>query len=298
MSQEAAQYLQKGCSRKMPPSFSSFSWGRLLEHSFLEHFFLDQFSVFQGKFYLPDSRTPRLVEHFWVPISGASCSNKLFVGTLRPSEWASAPVRLQQWLKEGLGRSLSAPHLCDCDGDGHAEMPVATSRAHSDGNITRVSRNLSFAQKKGCLFSCVLSKSQKSLGAHKILFRKIWFYPPPPTEKRPKWGKTVQISIIFKIETFSGGGAGNAILWKKRFYGHLGVSEKGCSFSYVLSKKSRSKNCAQPWYTHKSGDSLAPLNVALSKVLVLLCCRHENNSRSQKMFPGTNFWSSADGFTG
>ena len=32
------------------------------------------------------SRTPRLVEHFWVPILGASCSNKLFVGTLRPSQ--------------------------------------------------------------------------------------------------------------------------------------------------------------------------------------------------------------------
>ena len=26
------------------------------------------------------SRTPRFVEHFWVPILGVSCSNKLFVG--------------------------------------------------------------------------------------------------------------------------------------------------------------------------------------------------------------------------
>ena len=34
---------------------------------------------------MQDSRTPRLVEHFWVPIFGASCSNKLFVGTARPS---------------------------------------------------------------------------------------------------------------------------------------------------------------------------------------------------------------------
>ena len=34
---------------------------------------------------MQDSRTPRFVEHFWVPISGASCSSKLFVGTLRPS---------------------------------------------------------------------------------------------------------------------------------------------------------------------------------------------------------------------
>ena len=34
---------------------------------------------------MQDSRTPRLLEHFWVPILGASCSNKLFVGTVRPS---------------------------------------------------------------------------------------------------------------------------------------------------------------------------------------------------------------------
>ena len=40
----------------------------MLEHSFLEHFCLDQFSVIQGKFYMQDSRTPRLGEHFWVPI--------------------------------------------------------------------------------------------------------------------------------------------------------------------------------------------------------------------------------------
>ena len=31
------------------------------------------------------SRTPRLVEHFWVPIWGASCLTKILVGTLRPS---------------------------------------------------------------------------------------------------------------------------------------------------------------------------------------------------------------------
>ena len=86
--QEAAQFLPKGCSRKMPPSFSQFEWGRLLEHSFLEHFCLDQFSVIQGRFYMQYSRTPRLVEHFWVPILGASCSNKLFVGTVRPSQIA------------------------------------------------------------------------------------------------------------------------------------------------------------------------------------------------------------------
>ena len=77
------------------PFMSSFSWGRLLEHSFLEHFCLDQFSVIQGKFYMQDSRTPRLVEYFWVPILEASCSNKLFVGTLRPSHlrWKIASER-------------------------------------------------------------------------------------------------------------------------------------------------------------------------------------------------------------
>ena len=84
--QGAAQFLPNGCSRKMPLSFRSFEWGRLLEHSFLEHFCLDQFSVILGKFYMQDSRTPRLLEHFWVPILGASCSNKLFVGTVRPSQ--------------------------------------------------------------------------------------------------------------------------------------------------------------------------------------------------------------------
>ena len=84
--QGAAQFLPNGCSRKMPLSFRSFEWGRLLEHSFLEHFCLDQFSVILGKCYMQDSRTPRLLEHFWVPILGASCSNKLFVGTVRPSQ--------------------------------------------------------------------------------------------------------------------------------------------------------------------------------------------------------------------
>ena len=41
------------------------------------------------------SRTPRLVEHFWVPILGASCSNKLFVGTLRlPHQRKQFPIPL------------------------------------------------------------------------------------------------------------------------------------------------------------------------------------------------------------
>ena len=57
----------------------------------------------------------------------------------------------------------------------------------------------------------------------KILVRKFGFTPPPP-KKGPKWGKTVQISIkSSKLTLFRGGG--DAVLWTKRFYGHLGVSE-------------------------------------------------------------------------
>ena len=43
---------------------------------------------------MQDSRTPRLVEHFWVPILGASCSNKLFVGTVRPSHFKAIAAQL------------------------------------------------------------------------------------------------------------------------------------------------------------------------------------------------------------
>ena len=60
---------------------------------------------------------------------------------------------------------------------------------------------------------------QKSLGAHKILVRKIWFYPPPPKRAQNE-GKTVQISIkSSKLTLFPGGGGGKrdfmdkAILW-------------------------------------------------------------------------------------
>ena len=82
----------------------------MLEHSFLEHFCLDQFSVIQGKFYTQDSRTPPLVEHFWVPILGASCSNKLFVGTLWAAQFFKQPndpfllgERLYGAIRLGLG---------------------------------------------------------------------------------------------------------------------------------------------------------------------------------------------------
>ena len=62
-------------------------------------------------------------------------------------------------------------------------------------------------------------KCQKSMGVHKILVRKIWFYPPPPAEKGRKWGKTVQISgKSSKLTLFRGGGGernfmGQTILW-------------------------------------------------------------------------------------
>ena len=66
---------------------------------------------------------------------------------------------------------------------------------------------------------------RKSLGVHKILVRKIWF-PPPPPRKGPKWEKTVQISMKSSKLTLFWGGGGNAILWTKQFYGHLGVSDQ------------------------------------------------------------------------
>ena len=51
-----------------------------------------QFSVIQDKFYMQASRTPRLVEQVWVPILGASCSNKLFCRHLRPSQLKLSPT--------------------------------------------------------------------------------------------------------------------------------------------------------------------------------------------------------------
>ena len=104
------EFLPNGCSRKMPLSFRSFEWGRLLEHSFLEHFCLDHFSVILGKYYMQDSRTPRLLEHFWVPILGASCSNKLFVGTVRPSHLPLGP-KLLHYIT--LLFRINFPRLCN-----------------------------------------------------------------------------------------------------------------------------------------------------------------------------------------
>ena len=65
---------------------------------------------------------------------------------------------------------------------------------------------------------------QKSLGVHKILVRKIWFYPPPPRKRAQKEEKLYKSVENPQSWHFFGGG-GDAILWTKRFYGHLGVSE-------------------------------------------------------------------------
>ena len=53
-------------------------------------------------------------------------------------------------------------------------------------------------------FQAILENLTESLGVHKILVRKIWFYPPP---KRAKMRKncTNQWKIL-KIDTFSAGG--------------------------------------------------------------------------------------------
>ena len=72
-----------------------------------------------------------------------------------------------------------------------------------------------------CFISCpIIRKVWVSI---KVLSAKFGFPPPP---KGPKMRKncTNQYKIL-KIDTFSGGGGGNAILWTKRFYGHVGVSE-------------------------------------------------------------------------
>ena len=77
-------------------------------------------------------------------------------------------------------------------------------------------------------------------------FRKVWVsikFTPPPRGKGPKWGKTIQISRkSSKLTVFLAGG-GNAIVWTKRFYGHLGVSDWCILFHVVLGRRGKSGKC-------------------------------------------------------
>ena len=58
-------------------------------------------STFKG------SRLPRLVEHFWVLILGASCSNILLLGTVRPSHCST----LVKNARDHCGAPRSSPGL-------------------------------------------------------------------------------------------------------------------------------------------------------------------------------------------
>ena len=119
--------------------------------------------------------------------------------------------------------SFTQAHLCDtpfCNmsRDNCAIPPTQTrTKEFCDTIATRIARY----GKYHCWAS-----NQKSLGVHTILVRKIWFYPTPPPPKRAqneeKLYKLLEKSS--KLTLFRGGG-GNAILWTKRFYGHLGVSD-------------------------------------------------------------------------
>ena len=90
---EAAEYLPKGCSRKMPPFISSFWWGPLLEHSFLEHFRLAQFSVIQGNFYLHRFSNISFGRTLLGSNFGGHLLEQTFVGTVRPPEYHPGPNR-------------------------------------------------------------------------------------------------------------------------------------------------------------------------------------------------------------
>ena len=87
-----------------------------------------------------------------------------------------------------------------------------------------------------------LSQRCPPIARYGVFVRKVWVSikflsakfgftpPPPPPEKGPEeWGKTVQINRKSSKLTHFRGGGGNAILWTKRVYGHLGVSDFGVS---------------------------------------------------------------------
>ena len=69
--------------------------------------------LFQANSKCKESQTPCLVEQFWVPILGASCSNKLFVGTLRPSQGGFRKTSGRFSLNKGFGVFQGEDIACD-----------------------------------------------------------------------------------------------------------------------------------------------------------------------------------------
>ena len=76
---------QKGCSRKCPLHFLHFNGAVCSNTLFSNTSALTNSLLFRANSTCKGSRTPRLVEHFWVSILEASFSNRHFVGTWRPS---------------------------------------------------------------------------------------------------------------------------------------------------------------------------------------------------------------------
>ena len=76
--QEAAQHPPKGFSRKYPLHFVHFN-GAICSNTLCSNTsVLTKYLSFRAVPTCKGSRTPPLVEHFWVPILGASCSEKPF----------------------------------------------------------------------------------------------------------------------------------------------------------------------------------------------------------------------------
>ena len=77
-----------------------------------------------------------------------------------------------------------------------------------------------------CAMPHRLDRIQKRLGVHIISVCKIWFLPPPPPPKRAQNEEKLYKSVEDPQNWHFLWGGGNAILWTKRFYGHLDVSEE------------------------------------------------------------------------
>ena len=79
---------QKAVQGKCPLHFLHFNGAVCSNTLFSNTSALTNSLLFRTSSTCKGSRTPRLVEHFWVPIWRASCSNRLCVGTSRPSHQA------------------------------------------------------------------------------------------------------------------------------------------------------------------------------------------------------------------